>query len=258
MSTAVGLLNFTVGTVYLSVGLITLIEMRRNWSRMGFSHFGAAWVVMLFTCGPHYLVHGEHMLFHGQPGGALDLVAVTVALPTGVIWFAAAPRGVPGRPRRSLHPRDARLAGRRAGGGRHLRRGDDRPGLLPGRRRPHAPARCDLEPDPGRDLPGHRLLPRAHAAGQPAAARRLVALRPRPHRRVHRLRDDARRLRRLHADRPLPGRVAHRRGRLAGRTRGGSTSCGWCRRCSAAPTATGTPPGGWCPRPAPRKPAPAS
>ena len=88
MSTAVGLLNFTVGTVYLSVGLITLIEMRRNWGRMGFSHFGAAWVVMLFTCGPHYLVHGEHMLFHGQPGGALDLVAVTVALPTGIVWFA--------------------------------------------------------------------------------------------------------------------------------------------------------------------------
>lgn len=87
MSYAVGGLNFCVGIVYLSVGVITVIEMRRNWDRMGFSHFGAAWVVMLFTCGPHYFVHGEHMLFHGQPGGVLDLVAVTVALPTGIIWF---------------------------------------------------------------------------------------------------------------------------------------------------------------------------
>jgi len=87
MSVAVGLLNLCVGAVYLSVGAITLIEMRRNWSRMGFSHFGAAWVVMLFTCGPHYFVHGEHMLFGGQQGGALDLVAVSAALPAGLLWF---------------------------------------------------------------------------------------------------------------------------------------------------------------------------
>lgn len=87
MSYAVGALNFCVGIVYLSVGAITVIEMRRNWDRMGFSHFGAAWIVMLFTCGPHYFVHGEHMLFRGQPGGVLDLVAVAVALPTGLAWF---------------------------------------------------------------------------------------------------------------------------------------------------------------------------
>ena len=86
MSTAVGLLNLAVGVVYLSVGLITLVEMRRNWSRMGFSHFGAAWIVMLFTCGPHYFLHGEHMLLGGQQGGILDLVAVSVALPAGVVW----------------------------------------------------------------------------------------------------------------------------------------------------------------------------
>ena len=220
MSDAVGLLNFTVGRLPVG-GLITLIEMRRNWGRMGFSHFGAAWVVMLFTCGPHYLVHGEHMLFRGQPGGALDLIAVMRGAAHRGGLVPAAPGGLPGRPGRPLHPRDARLAGRRAGGGRHLRRGDDRSDLLPRRRRPHPPARRDLEPDPRGDLPGDRLLPRAHAAGQPPAAGRLVALGPRPHRGVHRLRDDARRLRRLHAHRPLPGGVAHRRGGLAGGARGG-------------------------------------
>jgi hypothetical protein len=87
VSYAVGALNFCVGLVYLSVGVITLIEMARNWRRMGYSHFGAAWIALLFTCGPHYFVHGEHMLLQGQPGGALDLVAVLVALPTGVTWF---------------------------------------------------------------------------------------------------------------------------------------------------------------------------
>ncbi len=34
MSYAVGALNYSVAIVYLSVGVITLIEMRRNWDRM--------------------------------------------------------------------------------------------------------------------------------------------------------------------------------------------------------------------------------
>lgn len=87
MNVAVGLLNALVGIVYLSVGLITLIEMRRNWDRLGFSSFGAAWVAVLFTCGPHYLVHAEHTLVQGRPGGALDLVTVVLVLPAGITWF---------------------------------------------------------------------------------------------------------------------------------------------------------------------------
>jgi hypothetical protein len=87
MSVAAGLLNLALGVVYLQYGTITFIEMRRNWSRMGFSHFGAAWIAMAFTCGPHHMTHGIHILFEGRSAGVLDLIAVAVGAPAGVIWF---------------------------------------------------------------------------------------------------------------------------------------------------------------------------
>ncbi|HEY1359622.1 MAG TPA: hypothetical protein VGF21_15065 [Thermoleophilaceae bacterium] len=87
MNEFVGALNFVLGSVYLQYGTMTLVEMRRNWDRMGFSHFGAAWVAMAFTCGPHHLVHGVHALFEGQAGSSLDMVAVLVGFPAGVGWF---------------------------------------------------------------------------------------------------------------------------------------------------------------------------
>jgi hypothetical protein len=83
----VGALNFVLGSVYLQYGTMTLIEMKRNWDRMGFSHFGAAWIAMAFTCGPHHLVHGAHALFEGQAGSTLDMIAVLVGFPAGVAWF---------------------------------------------------------------------------------------------------------------------------------------------------------------------------
>lgn len=87
MSTTAGVLNLVLGAVYLQYGTMTLLEMRRNWSRMGFSHFGAAWITMAFTCGPHHMTHGIHILFEGRGAGTLDLVAVAVGAPAGVIWF---------------------------------------------------------------------------------------------------------------------------------------------------------------------------
>ena len=61
--------------------------MVRNRKTMGFSHFGAAWIAMAFTCGPHHFVHGIHLLFEGRTGGILDLIAVAIGVPAGVIWF---------------------------------------------------------------------------------------------------------------------------------------------------------------------------
>ena len=84
---AVGVLNVVLGLVYTQYGTMTAIEMRRNWRTMGFSHFGAAWIAMAFTCGPHHFVHGTHVLLEGRSGGVLDLVAVLVGFPAGVIWF---------------------------------------------------------------------------------------------------------------------------------------------------------------------------
>lgn len=88
MIVAVGLLNLILGTAYVGYGVITAIEMKRDWRSFGFSHFGAAWIAMAFTCGPHHLIHGYHVAFEGQSAGALDVLAVVAGLPVGVVWLS--------------------------------------------------------------------------------------------------------------------------------------------------------------------------
>ncbi len=88
MSTAlVASLNLLLGVVYFQYGTMTLVDMARHRRRMGFSHFGAAWVAMAFTCGPHHFAHGAHVAAEGWSGGWLDVAAVAVGLPAGIIWF---------------------------------------------------------------------------------------------------------------------------------------------------------------------------
>jgi hypothetical protein len=87
MITTVAILNIFLGLVYTSYGLMTLSEMVRNRETMGFSHFGAAWVAMAFTCGPHHWAHGIHILDGDTGAAGLDLFAVLVGLPAGVVWF---------------------------------------------------------------------------------------------------------------------------------------------------------------------------
>jgi hypothetical protein len=87
MTITVGVLNLVLGAVYTQYGTMTIIDMKRSWRSLGFSHFGAAWIAMAFTCGPHHLIHGSHLLFEGRTGGALDLIAVAVGFPAGVAWF---------------------------------------------------------------------------------------------------------------------------------------------------------------------------
>jgi hypothetical protein len=85
---AVAVLNIGLGLVYTQYGTMTLIELKRGWRTLGFSHFGAAWVAMAFTCGPHHLVHGIHVAFEGRAGGPIDALAVFIGVPAGVTWFA--------------------------------------------------------------------------------------------------------------------------------------------------------------------------
>ena len=87
MAVAVGALNLVLGTVYTCYGLLTAVDLRRGWSTRGFSHFGVAWLVMAFTCGPHHLDHGLHVLLGGRSGGWLDLAVVAAGFPFGVVWF---------------------------------------------------------------------------------------------------------------------------------------------------------------------------
>ncbi|MGH2704053.1 MAG: hypothetical protein ACRDJ4_02855 [Actinomycetota bacterium] len=87
MTILVGLLNLALGSVYTGYGVITAVEMKRGWRSYGFSHFGLAWILMAFTCGPHHLTHGIHTLFEGRQGGPLDLVAVVAGLPAGAAFI---------------------------------------------------------------------------------------------------------------------------------------------------------------------------
>jgi hypothetical protein len=87
MTAAVGGLNIVLGLVYTQYGSMTLVEMLRNRRAMGFSHFGAAWIAMAFTCGPHHWIHGIHIVAEGRAAGPLDLAAVLIGFPAGVIWF---------------------------------------------------------------------------------------------------------------------------------------------------------------------------
>src|SRR3989337_1218681 len=69
MIAAVALTNLVLGIAYTGYGMMTAIEMKRDWRTFGFSHFGAAWICMAFTCGPHHLDHGLHVALDGRVGG---------------------------------------------------------------------------------------------------------------------------------------------------------------------------------------------
>ncbi|HEY2812754.1 MAG TPA: hypothetical protein VGJ03_04740 [Acidimicrobiales bacterium] len=87
VSFLVALFNTALGVVYCCYGLITILDMKRGWRTHGFSHFGAAWIAMAFTCGPHHLDHGLHGFVSGRDGGLLDLVTILIGFVPGVIWF---------------------------------------------------------------------------------------------------------------------------------------------------------------------------
>ena len=112
MRAAVAAANIILGLVYTSYGIMTIVDLKRGWRTMGFSHFGMAWIAMAFTCGPHHLEHGIHVAVAGckhapyllsvfcrlhpqaidassasRLGGPLDLAAVLVGFPAGAIWF---------------------------------------------------------------------------------------------------------------------------------------------------------------------------
>lgn len=87
MTLTLAVLSLGLGAVYTCYGVITIIDLRRSWAEMGPSHFGMAWICMAFTCGPHHLEHGLHLLLAGRQGGGLELVAVAAGVPAGVTWF---------------------------------------------------------------------------------------------------------------------------------------------------------------------------
>jgi hypothetical protein len=87
MTLAVALANLVLGIAYSGYGVMTALEMQREYRTFGYSLFGTAWLFMAFTCGPHHLFHATHLLFEGRRGGGLDLFAVAIGLPFGVVWL---------------------------------------------------------------------------------------------------------------------------------------------------------------------------
>lgn len=87
LALALAAVSLLLGVVYTSYGIITVIDMKRQWRTLGFSHFGAAWITMAFTCGPHHFEHGLHLAFAGRSAGWLEFVSVVAGLPAGAIWF---------------------------------------------------------------------------------------------------------------------------------------------------------------------------
>jgi len=86
MTLTLAALSVGLGLVYLFVGLIIFIDLKRGWSTMGFSHFGFAVIALAVTCGPHHLEHGLHLAVAGRQPGLLELVTVVVGLPAGAAW----------------------------------------------------------------------------------------------------------------------------------------------------------------------------
>jgi len=88
MTFALAALNMGLGSVYVLLGVVFLIDIWRGRRTMGFSHLGTAVVAMAFTCGPHHLEHGLHLALAGRTGGGMEVLALVVGLPPAAIWAA--------------------------------------------------------------------------------------------------------------------------------------------------------------------------
>lgn len=61
MTVLTGLANLGLGLVYLGIGVLIAIDLEGAMRRRGYSHFGVAWLSIMFTCGAHHLVHATHL-----------------------------------------------------------------------------------------------------------------------------------------------------------------------------------------------------
>jgi hypothetical protein len=87
VSIAAGILSLALGLAYSGLGVITAYELTRHSSSRGFSYFGAGFMLMAATCGPHHLAHAEHLLLHGEPASLPLLAALALGVVPGVVFI---------------------------------------------------------------------------------------------------------------------------------------------------------------------------
>ena len=143
-------------------------------------HFGAAFAVMAFTCGPHHLVHAWRHLVSGEQAHGPMTAALVLGVGPALVFIGLRLEAVLGGRGDRLIPSTpmwvhvlplaaATAAGATAVGGAAPRPDDAAVD----------PARADPEPLPVRQLRVRRPFIGAHAGRAPPAARRLVAVGPR-------------------------------------------------------------------------------
>lgn len=82
-----GVLALLTGLAYTGLGVITVHELIRHRRDRGFSHFGFAFAVMAFTCGPHHLVHAWRHLVAGEPTHGPMLAAVALGAVPAIVFI---------------------------------------------------------------------------------------------------------------------------------------------------------------------------
>lgn len=87
MTLLTGILALLTGLAYTGLGVITGYELARHRRSRGFSHFGAAFFVMAFTCGPHHLVHAWHHLVQGEPAHGPMLAILVIGLAPALFFI---------------------------------------------------------------------------------------------------------------------------------------------------------------------------
>lgn len=79
--------NLLLGLTYLFfVGVGPLVDMWRTPKERG-NPFGWALILIAFTCGPHHMHYGLHLLSDpGTNGNSSDLVLLAMGIPPALIW----------------------------------------------------------------------------------------------------------------------------------------------------------------------------
>jgi len=87
VTTFAGVLALLIGLSYAALGLLACYELGRHASSRGFSHIGGAVALMAAaTCGPHYLVHAEHLLLRGGSVSGAVVAALAIGVVPGTLF----------------------------------------------------------------------------------------------------------------------------------------------------------------------------